>query len=57
MHDHEIVPKPGTARRERDGQPADIRNPLDYPATARCMTCGRRVRCGSWLNDWYHTTE
>ena len=54
--DHEIIPEPGTARRVRDGQPADLRNPTDYPVTAVCKTCGRPIRAERWLlAAWYHT--
>ena len=53
---HEILPEPGSARRERDGEPADLRNPTDYPAIAVCLTCGRPIRCERWLTgDWRHT--
>jgi hypothetical protein len=41
---HEIVPRPGTVRRERDGQPGDLGSPADHPLRAECMTCGRPVR-------------
>jgi hypothetical protein len=39
---HEILPAPGSARRERDGQPASL---LDYPVTATCAMCGELIRC------------
>ena len=52
---HEIIPEPGTARRVRDGQPAQLTRPSDYPATAVCKTCGQPVRCERWLlAGWRH---
>ena len=55
---HEIVPEPGSARRVRDGQPADLRSPTDYPAVAVCKVCGRRIRCDRWLRaEWYHIED
>jgi hypothetical protein len=52
---HEITPEPGTARRVRDGQPADLLNPAHYPAIAVCKVCGRRIRCERWLlSEWRH---
>jgi hypothetical protein len=56
--DHEIVPQIGTARRVRDGQPASITRPSDYPVLAVCMTCGREIRCDRWLMaEWRHLEE
>jgi hypothetical protein len=53
---HEILPESGTARRVRDGQPAQIINPAHYPVTATCLACGLPIRCDGWLlGDWYHT--
>ena len=53
---HETIPEPGTARRIRDGQPADLRNPAHYPVTAVCVVCKRPVRCQRWLlAEWVHT--
>jgi hypothetical protein len=54
--EHEIIPRPGTVRRVRDGQPANLTRPSDYPVTAICKVCGRRIRCERWLlAEWYHT--
>jgi len=43
-HGHEITPKPGTVRRERDGEPGNLFSPLDYPLIAECIECGGTVR-------------
>jgi hypothetical protein len=52
---HEIVPQPGTARRVRDGEPAQITRPTDYPILAVCLTCHREICCAGWLlGEWYH---
>ena len=52
---HEAIPERRSARRVRDGQPADLRNPAHYPVTAVCQVCGRRIRCERWLRaEWYH---
>jgi len=52
---HEITPKPGTARRVRDGQPADLTNPAHYPVIAVCLTCGQPIRTERWLlAGWRH---
>ena len=52
---HEIIPEPGSARRVRDGEPADLRNPHHYPAEAVCLTCGQPIRCERWfLSEWRH---
>jgi hypothetical protein len=52
---HEIIPEPGTARRIRDGEPARLTRPSDYPIEAVCKTCGRPVRCERWLlAGWRH---
>jgi hypothetical protein len=54
---HEIVPERGTARR-LDDSPADLRNPHHYPCVAVCLTCGRPIRCDTYLlSDWRHTDE
>ena len=51
---HEIVPEPGTARR-KDGSPADLTRPSDYPVTAICKVCGQRIRCERYyLAEWRH---
>jgi hypothetical protein len=53
---HEIIPEPGSARRVRDGEPADLTLPTHYPVAAFCKTCGRPIRTERWLlADWYHT--
>jgi hypothetical protein len=46
---HELVPQRGTAHRVRDGLPADLRNPRDYPAEALCLKCSQPVRISRWL--------
>jgi hypothetical protein len=52
---HEITPKPGTARRVRDGEPASLLNPADYPAEAICIVCGQPIRTERWLlAEWRH---
>ena len=52
---HEIIPEPGTARRVRDSQPADLTRPSDYPVTAVCKVCGRPIRTERWLlAEWRH---
>jgi hypothetical protein len=52
--EHEIIPEPGMARRVRD-QPADLRNPVHYPVTAVCKTCGQPIRCERhYLAEWRH---
>jgi hypothetical protein len=54
---HEPAPRPGTARRP-GGQPADLRNAAHYPVTARCMTCGRPIRCDRWFRGgWHHVDD
>jgi hypothetical protein len=53
--DHEIIPGPGSARRVRDGQPADLKNPLHYPVVAVCLNCGQLIRTERWLlSEWRH---
>jgi hypothetical protein len=52
---HEVLPEPGTARRVRDGQPARLTRPSDYPCVAVCKTCHREIRCERWLRaEWHH---
>jgi hypothetical protein len=52
---HRITPKRGSARRVRDGRPADLRNPAHYPVTAVCLVCGQPIRCERWLRaEWRH---
>ena len=42
-------------RRVRDGQPADLTRPSDYPVTAVCKVCGRKIRCERfYLAEWRH---
>jgi hypothetical protein len=56
--DHGIVPRKGSARRVRNGQPADLRNPAHYPVTAVCQVCRRRIHCERWLRaEWYHLPD
>jgi hypothetical protein len=53
--EHEVLPAPGTITRERDGEPASLTDPSDYPVLARC-DCGRPIRCERWfMADWVHT--
>ena len=56
MHsDHRIEPARGTARRVRDGKPADLPDSRHYPVTARCATCGRDIRLERLMfADWFH---
>jgi hypothetical protein len=52
---HEIIPEHGSARRERDGEPASITRPTDYPILAVCLTCRQPIRCEGWLlGEWAH---
>ena len=52
---HEITPKPGTARRVRDGEPASLLNPADYPVEAICIVCGQPIRTERYyLAEWRH---
>lgn len=52
---HEIIPEPGSARRVRDGQPASLTRPSDYPVTAVCKTCGRPIRTERYyFSEWVH---
>ena len=52
---HEIIPEPGTARRVRDGEPASLLNPADYPVGAVCLACGQPIRTERWLlAEWLH---
>lgn len=56
LGDHEIVPEPGSARRVRSGEPADLKNPLHYPVGAVCIACGQPIRTERWLlAEWRHT--
>jgi hypothetical protein len=53
--DHEIIPEPGSARRVRDGQPARLTSPLDYPAEAVCQVCGQPIRIERYyFSEWRH---
>jgi len=55
---HEIIPQIGSARRERDGEPAQITSPTDYPILAVCLICQRPIRCDGWLlGEWYHLPD
>jgi hypothetical protein len=51
---HEIIPRPGTARRVRDGEPADPTRPTHYPVEALCLECGQPIRCERFLGGWAH---
>ena len=56
LNNHDITPAIGSARRVRDGKPADLTRPTHYPVTAVCMICGQSVRCERWLlAEWRHT--
>jgi hypothetical protein len=53
--DHEITPLAGSARRVRDGTPADLTRPTDYPAEALCLECGQPVRIERfYFGEWRH---
>lgn len=55
---HEIVPRPGSARRVRDGEAANLTRPTHYPVTAICLTCGQPIRCEGWLlSEWFHIAD
>jgi hypothetical protein len=55
---HEIVPERGSSCRERDREPADLRNPAHYPITAVCKVCGQPIRCERWLRaEWRHIRD
>jgi hypothetical protein len=52
---HRITPLAGSARRVRDGAPADLLNPHDYPCEAACRECGQPARIERWfLGTWVH---
>ena len=52
---HRITPLAGFARRVRDGAPADLTSPLDYPAEAVCLESGQPVRIERYfLGEWVH---
>jgi hypothetical protein len=52
---HDITPEPGTVRSVRSGEPADLKNPLDYPVEATCIVCGQPIRTERWLlSEWRH---
>ncbi len=56
-NDHDITPVKGSAR-QLDGSPSDLLRPLDYPAVARCSTCGRAIGCRRWFrSDWTHLDQ
>lgn len=51
---HEILPKRDSARREKDGQAANLLSPFDYPAVAECQ-CGQPCRCERmYFANWEH---
>jgi hypothetical protein len=53
---HTATPKGGTYVRERDGEPAILTIADDYPVTAECARCGRRIRLGHLVQwEWQHT--
>jgi hypothetical protein len=55
--DHAITPVAGSARRARDGQPADLRNPAHYPVVAVCLACGGAIFCERMMFcEWRHDT-
>jgi hypothetical protein len=52
--EHHITPVKGSAR-QLDGTPADLTRPLDYPAEALCLECGRPVRAERYyFSEWVH---
>lgn len=53
---HQYPPlRASSARRVRDGLPADLRDPCDYPAEALCLVCGQPIRCDRfYLAEWRH---
>jgi hypothetical protein len=52
---HAITPLAGSARRVRDGELADLTNPLDYPAEAVCAACDQPIRIERYfLAEWRH---
>jgi hypothetical protein len=52
---HEIVPRKGSARRVRDGEPADLTRATDYPAVAVCLICGQPIRTERYyFSEWVH---
>jgi hypothetical protein len=54
----DALPRLGTARRERDGQPADLLDPHAYPLAAVCSRCDRPIRIRAmYLADWQHTAS
>jgi hypothetical protein len=54
-NDHEIIPEPGTARRVRDGEPADLTVPTHYPVEAVCQVCGQPIRIQRYyFSEWTH---
>jgi hypothetical protein len=56
--DHRMEPVQSTVRRARDGEPADLLNPLDYPVVARCRGCGQRIRDPRMMfSSWYHAED
>ena len=52
---HRITPLAGSARKVRDGTPADLTSPLDYPTEAVCLVCGQPVRIERYhFSEWRH---
>jgi len=52
---HRITPLAGSAHRVRDGAPADLTNPHDFPCEAVCLVRGQPIRCERWfLCGWRH---
>jgi hypothetical protein len=50
---HAVLPR--SARRVRDGQPAALTRPSDYPITTVCMVCRQAIRCERfYLAEWRH---
>jgi hypothetical protein len=55
---HDITPVKGSARRVRDGTPADLTSLLGYPAEALCLECGQPIRTERyWFSKWIHITR
>lgn len=56
---HEVLPRRGTAYSmagKNTGLPANLLDPLHYPAEAICAGCGQMIRCEHSLSParWVH---
>ena len=55
LRNHAITPALGSARRARDGLPANLMHVSDYPVEAVCIECGEPIRCQRfYAADWIH---